>query len=329
MTDEHDLGLGHDLPRIIERNRIGRRGLFGIGAGVGLVALAGCGDDSTTTSGSDPGSSRPSPPEGGGPGGAGSTVAVAEGEIPEETAGPYPGDGSNGPNVLTESGVVRSDITSSFGSASGVAEGVPTTVRLRILDLDGDDATPLVGAAVYLWHCDREGRYSMYSDGVTEENYLRGVQEADDDGRLEFTTIFPATYSGRWPHMHFEVYESLDAATARIGEAPHLTARHPRGRRERGLRDRRRLRDQHRDPVAGQPGQRHGVLRRLLAADGQGDRVGGGGLHRLADGAGLTAQPPGGPCQAPRELTHLSQPAHPPHGHRQWQEIAPFRADSR
>ena len=141
-------------------------------------------------------------------------MAVAEGEIPEETAGPYPGDGSNGPNVLTESGVVRSDITSSFGSASGVAEGVPTTVRLRILDLDGDDATPLVGAAVYLWHCDREGRYSMYSDGVTEENYLRGVQEADDDGRLEFTTIFPATYSGRWPHMHFEVYESLDAATA-------------------------------------------------------------------------------------------------------------------
>jgi protocatechuate 3,4-dioxygenase beta subunit len=214
MTDEHDLGLGHDLPRIIERNRIGRRGLFGIGAGVGLVALAGCGDDGSTT-GSGSGSTRPGPPPGGaGPGGAESAVEVAEGEIPEETAGPYPGDGSNGPNALTESGVVRSDIRPSFGSASGMAEGVPTTVRLRILDLDGDDATPLTGAAVYLWHCDREGRYSMYSDGVTDENYLRGVQEADADGRLEFTTIFPATYSGRWPHMHFEVYESLDAATA-------------------------------------------------------------------------------------------------------------------
>jgi protocatechuate 3,4-dioxygenase beta subunit len=214
MTDEHDLGLGHDLPRIIERNRIGRRGLFGIGAGVGLVALAGCGDDGSTT-GSGSGSARPGPPPGGaGPGGAESAVEVAEGEIPEETAGPYPGDGSNGPNALTESGVVRSDIRPSFGSASGMAEGVPTTVRLRILDLDGDDATPLTGAAVYLWHCDREGRYSMYADGVTDENYLRGVQEADADGRLEFTTIFPATYSGRWPHMHFEVYESLDAATA-------------------------------------------------------------------------------------------------------------------
>ena len=216
MTDGHDLGLGHDLPRFIQPNRVGRRGLFGIGAGVGLVALAGCGDDATTGSGSgsEPGSTRPSPPAGGGPEGPGSTVEVPEGEIPEETAGPFPGDGSNGPNVLSESGVVRSDIRPSFGSASGVAEGVPTTVRLRILDLEGDDATPLCGAAVYLWHCDREGRYSMYSEGLTEENYLRGVQEADDDGRLEFTTVFPATYDGRWPHMHFEVYQSIDAATS-------------------------------------------------------------------------------------------------------------------
>jgi protocatechuate 3,4-dioxygenase beta subunit len=189
MTDDHDRGLDHDLPRIIERNRIGRRGLLGIAGGVGLVALTGCADEETTTE-------------------------VADGEIPEETAGPFPGDGSNGPNVLTESGVVRSDIRSSFGSASGVAEGVATTVRLRVLDLEGEEATPLAGAAVYLWHCDRDGNYSLYSEGVTEENYLRGVQEADDDGRLEFTTVFPATYSGRWPHMHFEVYESLAAATS-------------------------------------------------------------------------------------------------------------------
>ena len=135
------------------------------------------------------------------------------GEIPEETAGPYPGDGSNGPNVLAESGVVRSDITSSFGDASGVAEGVPMTVKLKVYDLNGDDATPLAGAAVYLWHCDREGNYSMYDGDASGENYLRGVQEAADDGTLEFTTIFPACYAGRWPHMHFEVYESLDAAT--------------------------------------------------------------------------------------------------------------------
>ncbi|WGX98927.1 intradiol ring-cleavage dioxygenase [Nocardioides sp. L-11A] len=208
-TDEHDLGLSHDLPKIMAR-----RGLLGLLGGVGAVAaLSACGADDTTTPNGTTGQGRP--PEDAPPGGMGgdSGVDVAEGEIPEETAGPYPGDGSNGPNVLTESGVVRSDLTSSFGTASGVAEGIPTTVRLRVYDLDGDEVTPLAGAAVYLWHCDREGRYSMYDDEVADENYLRGVQEADADGNLTFTTIFPACYAGRWPHMHFEVYASLAAAT--------------------------------------------------------------------------------------------------------------------
>ena len=50
--------------------------------------------------------------------------------IPEETAGPFPGDGSNGPDVLSQSGVVRKDIRSSFGSSTTVAEGVPLTIQL-------------------------------------------------------------------------------------------------------------------------------------------------------------------------------------------------------
>ena len=126
--------------------------------------------------------------------------------------GPYPGDGSNGPDVLGESGVVRQDIRSSFGSSSTVAAGVPLTIRLAILDL-ASDCAPLAGAAVYLWHCDQEGRYSLYSSGVEGENYLRGVQAAGDDGIVTFTSIFPACYSGRWPHIHFEVFSSLEAAT--------------------------------------------------------------------------------------------------------------------
>ena len=39
------------------------------------------------------------------------------------------------------------------------------------------------------------------------------MQEAGSDGSLEFTSIFPAAYDGRWPHIHFEVYQSLDDAT--------------------------------------------------------------------------------------------------------------------
>ena len=101
----------------------------------------------------------------------------------------------------------------SFGTASGVAAGVPLTIRLKVLDVNGDESAPYEGAAVYLWHCDRDGNYSMYSEAVVNENYLRGVQEAGDDGSLEFTSIFPAAYSGRWPHIHFEVYPTLDDAT--------------------------------------------------------------------------------------------------------------------
>jgi protocatechuate 3,4-dioxygenase beta subunit len=40
------------------------------------------------------------------------------------------------------------------------------------------------------------------------------VQETDDRGQVKFTTIFPACYSGRWPHIHFEVYSSVADATS-------------------------------------------------------------------------------------------------------------------
>jgi protocatechuate 3,4-dioxygenase beta subunit len=147
-----------------------------------------------------------------------STTSSSAGEgdcatIPEETAGPFPGDGSNGPDVLTEDGIVRSDIRSSFGSSSTTAAGVPLTIRLQLTDATRSCAA-LAGAAVYVWHCDRDGGYSLYSDGVEGENYLRGVQEADADGTVRFTSIFPACYPGRWPHIHFEVYDDLQAATS-------------------------------------------------------------------------------------------------------------------
>jgi protocatechuate 3,4-dioxygenase beta subunit len=94
---------------------------------------------------------------------------------------------------------------------------VPLTIKLKVLDT-GNGAAGLNGAAVYLWHCDIDGRYSLYSEGVTEENYLRGVQETGSDGSVTFTSIYPAAYSGRWPHIHFEVYPSLDAATTASGK---------------------------------------------------------------------------------------------------------------
>ncbi|WP_328413294.1 dioxygenase [Nocardia sp. NBC_00403] len=156
--------------------------------------------------------------------GTASTTVAATGTasaIPQETAGPYPGDGSNGPNVLVESGVVRRDITGSFGSYSGVAHGVPMTLELTFQDLAKNGAAG-DGMAVYLWHCDRDGKYSLYSDGVTTQNYLRGVQVADATGKVTFESVFPGCYSGRWTHIHFEVYDSLAVAVA--GDNARLTS---------------------------------------------------------------------------------------------------------
>jgi protocatechuate 3,4-dioxygenase beta subunit len=133
-------------------------------------------------------------------------------KAPEETAGPYPGDSSNGPNVLNQTGVVRSDIRPSFAGLTGTADGVPLSLVLTLVS--ASTCVPLAARAVYVWHCDRLGRYSLYSSGATNQNYLRGVQETDANGKVTFTSIFPACYSGRWPHIHFEVYPSLAGATA-------------------------------------------------------------------------------------------------------------------
>jgi protocatechuate 3,4-dioxygenase beta subunit len=142
--------------------------------------------------------------------GSAATTVGSCSTIPEETGGPYPGDGSNGPNVLAENGVVRKDITTSFDGASGIAEGVPYTISFTVVNID-NGCQPLTGGAVYVWHADRDGQYSMYT--ASQANYLRGVQEVDSNGLVTFTSIFPACYDGRWPHVHFEVYPSVDAAT--------------------------------------------------------------------------------------------------------------------
>ena len=222
---DHDRGFTYDLTRLI-----GRRRVLQVMTGAGLLALVGCASSSSDGAGTaSSGTDGTAATSGGTASASGTaatsaaTAAAASGDvevIPEETAGPFPADGSNGPNVLSESGVVRSDIRSSFGSSSGTADGVPTTIAFTVVDAAAGN--PLAGAAVYAWHCDREGRYSIYSDGAQDQNYLRGVQETGADGTVTFTSIYPACYDGRWPHVHFEVYQSLADATS--GASPIATS---------------------------------------------------------------------------------------------------------
>lgn len=185
----HDLGFAHDV-----KIMLGRRRFLALMGGIGAVAVA-----------------------------AGPAAALECVALPWETAGPYPADGSNARegqivNALTEEGVVRQDLRASFGALTKVVDGVQLDLELTLVDADG--CTPLQGHAIYIWHCDTTGLYSLYD--TTDANYLRGVGVADGDGKVRFTTIFPGCYDGRWPHIHFEVFESVEKAIG--GEASLLTA---------------------------------------------------------------------------------------------------------
>jgi hypothetical protein len=117
LDHEHDIGLAHDLA-LIQR----RRALLGL-AGVGTLIVLGCGggnDDATTTT-----TTTSTDSTGGTSGG---TCSV----IPEETAGTYPGDGSNGANALALSGIVRGDMRTSIAGASGAAGGVPLVLTIEL-----------------------------------------------------------------------------------------------------------------------------------------------------------------------------------------------------
>jgi protocatechuate 3,4-dioxygenase beta subunit len=218
-----DQGLAHDLSRMLAQrtNRRQALGWLGLALGGTGLSLAGCGggsvDDASTTSTSSTSGTTTST-------GTSTTTTTATGSVTscsvvaEETAGPYPGDGSNTANgsvanALALSGIVRSDIRTSVGSASGTASGVPLKVIVRLVNVNGACAD-LSGYAIYLWHCDAQGRYSIYNSAIASENHLRGVQPTDSSGQASFQTIYPGCYSGRMPHMHFEVYRSTTTATS-------------------------------------------------------------------------------------------------------------------
>jgi protocatechuate 3,4-dioxygenase beta subunit len=210
---EPDRGLVYDLSTLIDRRQVLKlAGFTTISAG--LMSITAC---APGASGSPLASARATAgSSAAGASAAASASAATAGAdcavIPEETSGPFPGDGSNGPNVLNQSGIVREDITSSFGTSTTKATGVPLTIQLTIQDA-ANGCAPLQGAAVYLWHCDAAGNYSLYSQAAANENYLRGVQATDGSGVVTFKSVFPACYQGRWPHIHFEVYPDLEAAT--------------------------------------------------------------------------------------------------------------------
>jgi len=216
VIEDHDRGLAHDLATI-DRMQVGRRrALMWLGTAGSAALLVGCGEsgessgDVTLPTPTPTPTPSPTPTPTPTPSGTCATVPATE------TNGPYPADGTNTApgltsNALTYSGVVRTDIRPSFaGSSTTVAAGVEVQLTVTLVDANNGCA-PLVGYAVYVWHCDKDGHYSLYD--LPAESYLRGVQVTDANGQVSFTTIFPGCYAGRWPHIHFEVFSSLANAT--------------------------------------------------------------------------------------------------------------------
>jgi protocatechuate 3,4-dioxygenase beta subunit len=196
QDDQRPEGLAADLPHLTRR-RVLVTGLAMGGAALSLWAARG---RAATVMGTA----------------ADGSVCVAN---PAETGGPFPADGTNvragqTVNILTEQGVIREDIRTSIGGLTPVAEGVPVTLEITLVDVNRACA-PLGGMAVYVWQCDAEGIYSIY--GAADRNYLRGVGISDAQGRVRFTTVFPACYPGRWPHIHFEVFSSAEMAVSGKG----------------------------------------------------------------------------------------------------------------
>lgn len=212
----HDHGLMHDL-KAMEALASRRHALRWFAGAGGLAMLSACDSGGATTGAGTTGTvvtptrtpttATPTP-----------TPTTAAGCIadPAETAGPYPADGTNTlsgstSNALTATGIVRSDIRASFLGSTTTAAGVLLTLTLTVVNVSTACA-PLAGYAVYLWHCDRAGNYSLCGSAASE-SWLRGVGVTDSNGQVTFTTIFPGCYDGRWPHMHFEVFSSLANAT--------------------------------------------------------------------------------------------------------------------
>jgi protocatechuate 3,4-dioxygenase beta subunit len=182
------LGAMRNQSTPITLGAVSRRRLLELGAigALGAVGIAACGSDdsgsaaaaskrsSASTSTTTPATASTTAPAAA----AANTTECTT--IPEETGGPYPGDGSKGPDVLSESGVVRSDITSSFGSSTTTVAGIPARIQLTVVNA---------------------------SAGCTRA-----------DGTATFRSIFPGCYSGRWPHIHFEVYPGVSQATSASGK---------------------------------------------------------------------------------------------------------------
>lgn len=111
---------------------------------------------------------------------------------PEVTQGPYYVDGES----------IRSNVSEN-------QQGVPLFLDVQFVDTSTCEPVPAV--LVDFWHCNSTGVYSGVSaTGNGDSNdtsnldatFLRGIQQTDVNGVVQFESIFPGHYTGRATHIH-------------------------------------------------------------------------------------------------------------------------------
>lgn len=115
-----------------------------------------------------------------------------------ETAGPFP--------TKSPSSLVQTDIRS---DRTGVTLNIEITIQNK-----NNNCSPLEGALVDIWHCDKDGYYSEYGGtsmqtvDFTAVHFLRGRQVTNSEGKVSFVSIFPGWYQSRATHIHVHIYSA-------------------------------------------------------------------------------------------------------------------------
>lgn len=146
---------------------------------------------------------------------------------PQKTEGPY----------YFNANLMRSDIRISTNN-NVFHDGIPLNMAINVIDIN---CNPILNVIVDVWHCDKDGVYSGYSQpggNYIGHDFMRGIQLTNSSGTANFITSYPGWYPGRATHIHFKVrlnsttyvtsqYCFLDSVNNTIYSTPLYSGRGP------------------------------------------------------------------------------------------------------
>ncbi|KAK9779120.1 hypothetical protein SCAR479_03987 [Seiridium cardinale] len=127
-------------------------------------------------------------------------------------------DNANGPYFVYQE-LIRQDVTEGL-------EGIPLHLEFQFIDVNTCEPADVL---IDIWSCNTTGQYSGISadgQGGLDSTYLRGVQVTDEEGVVNFDTLFPGHYEARASHQHIIAHagsEVLDNGTYTGGVVAHLS----------------------------------------------------------------------------------------------------------